>query len=539
MKKLVSLFICLAFAATAMAKPAYRGPITRTLEDGTEKVVYLHGDEHFHYMTDEAGEWLDETTLTPLSAEAKAAKVESGKKIAKILCARRAKEGVGDKPNPASHGIVILAEFQDAQFTKMPKDTADSMLNAVHFTRKYQYRTKENGVIKIVKVHSEGSVRKYFQDQSYGQYNPHFDVIGPVTLSQNTEYYGAPVKDSQGEVTNHDVRPREMVIEACEKAKAAGADFSQYDNNNDGLVDFVYVIYAGYGEADGGGENTIWPHQWDVSVKGKYIDGKKLGRYACGCELDYQIKVYDGIGTFCHEFSHVLGLPDFYITDYKSDHHTLSDWDVMDYGPYNNHGNTPAAYSAYERFYMGWLTPRLLDEPENVTLNPINKGNGSSLVITENNVLPTPSWQPIPNRFYLLETRELSGWDEYLPGAGMLITEVQYDYNKWRSNTVNNDASAMGVNILEATPNIGTFGNATDAYPAGATEWTALADHELTNISLDESTGAVRFLYRGGWAEGIEDIEAEGSVRKVLRDGKIVIIRNGVTYDLNGQTLDR
>ena len=149
---------------------------------------------------------------------------------------------------------------------------------------------RTDGVLKLITVKSEGSVRKYFQDQSYGAYNPHFDVFGPVTLSQNAEYYGAPDGNA------HDIRPREMIIEACEQAKAKGANFAQYDNDNDGLIDFVYVIYAGYGEADGGGENTIWPHQWDVSVKGKYIDGKKLGRYACGCELDH-IYVADGEGA--------------------------------------------------------------------------------------------------------------------------------------------------------------------------------------------------------------------------------------------------
>ncbi len=534
MKKLVSLFICLAFAATAMAKPAYRGPITRTLADGTEKVVYLHGDEHFHYMTDEAGEWLDETTMTPMSAEVKAKRLQAGEEAIKARRARKAKEGVGDEPNPAPRGLVILAEYQDTKFSKLDEALADTMLNGVNFTRSFTYRTKVDGVLKLITVKSEGSVRKYFQDQSYGAYNPHFDVFGPVTLSQNAEYYGAPDGNA------HDIRPREMIIEACEQAKAKGANFAQYDNDNDGLIDFVYVIYAGYGEADGGGENTIWPHQWDVSVKGKYIDGKKLGRYACGCELDHQFKVYDGIGTFCHEFSHVLGLPDFYETSSEpTQHHTLADWDVMDYGPYNNHGNTPPAYSAYERFYMGWLTPRLLNEPESVTLHSINKGNGSSLVIEENDVLPTPGWHPNPTHFYLLETRELSGWDEFLPGAGMLITEVRYDYASWKYNTVNNDSSAMRVNILEAVQNKGKFGKATDVYPAGATEWTALADHEVTNISLNSATGAVQFLYRGGWPEGIEDVEAEGGARKVLRDGKIYIIRNGVTYDLNGQTLDR
>lgn len=535
MKKLVSLFICLAIVATAMAKPAYRGPITRTLADGTEKVVYMHGDEHFHYMTDESGEWLDETTLMPMSAEMKAAKVESGKEIAKALRARKAKEGVGDKPNPAPRGLVILAQYQDTKFTKMPKDTADSMLNAVNYTRTYSYKTTVSGTLTTVTVTCEGSVRRYFQDQSYGQYNPQFDVIGPVTLSEKAEYYGA----NKDNVRGQDIRPREMIYEACKIAHdELGVDFSQYDNDKDNYVDFVYVIYAGYGEADGGGDNTIWPHQWSLNQFHYYFDGKYLGRYACGCELNYQTKVYDGIGTFCHEFSHVLGLPDFYETaSERKGHHTLADWDVMDYGPYNNDGNTPPAYSAYERFYMGWLTPTLLKDPAKVTLKQINADDGYSLVITEDDEHPTSGWNPNPSIFYLLEVRKKVGWDAFLPGQGMLITKVTYDQSKWKSNTVNNDPDAMGVDILEAKTNTGKLGSAADVYPQGAKQWTALENHEITEITRTKSTGVVTFLYRGGPVEGIEDIESKDGAIKVLRDGKIVIIRNGVTYDLNGQRL--
>lgn len=529
MKKLVSLFICLAFAATAMAKPAYRGPITRTLADGTEKVVYLHGDEHFHYMTDEAGEWLDETTMTPMSAEVKAKRLQAGEETIKARRARKAKEGVGDEPNPAPRGLVILAEYQDTKFTKLDEALADSMLNGANFTRNYSYKKSD----KTITIKSSGSARKYFQDQSYGKYNPHFDVFGPVTLSHEVAYYGAEDGDA------HDIRPREMIAEACQLAYEAGADFSLYDNDGDNTIDIVYVIYAGYGQADGGGANTIWPHQWDASNQGKVFNGKRLARYACGCELNYQTKVYDGIGTFCHEFSHVLGLPDFYITVNGVNHHTLVDWDIMDYGPYNNDGNTPPSYSAYERYYMGWLTPTLLTDPAKVSLKPINADNGYSLVINASDKLPTPGWQPSPNVFYMLETRKVEGWDEFIAGPGLMITKVMYSQTKWKNNTVNNDPNAMGVDILEAVANTGKLGRPTDLFPAGATEWTALEDHEITNITRAKISGAVTFLYRGGPTEGIEDVEAEGGARKVLRDGKIYIIRNGVTYDLNGQTLDR
>lgn len=535
MKKFISLMSCLVLAGTVMAKPAYRGPIVQIAEDGTEKTVYLHGDESFSYMTDEAGEWLDETTLQPMTASQKQFR------MAEQVKARRAPKTTeatkaGGKPNLAPHGLVILVNFQDQEFVT-PADTIDSLLTGYNFSRKYSYKKKSGSQTITVNVKSKGSARQYFYDQSYGSYNPTFDVIGPVTINHDFAYYGEPVKDAQGNITEHDKNPREMIREACLKADEAGVDFSQYDNDGDGYVDFVYVIYAGYGEADGGGVNTVWPHQWSLAPLAVKIDGKTLGRYACGCEMNNISKVFDGIGTFCHEFSHVLGLPDLYVTvNMDNPPHTLGSWSIMDYGPYNNDGNTPPAYSAYERFYMGWLTPRLLVDQEKVTLHNINNGTGESLLISEEDQMPSVGWNPTPKVFYMLEARVQKGWDEFLAGEGMLITKIQYDSKKWQQNTVNNDPDNMGVDILEAKANYSKTAAASDAFPAGATQWTALEGHEVMNISRNMRTGAVIFYYRGD-PQGIEDIEDGKAAQKILRDGKVVIIRGGVEYDLNGQQL--
>ena len=527
MKKFISLMSCLVLAGMVMAKPAYPGPIVQIAEDGTEKTVYLHGDEHFSYMTDEDGVWLDEMTLKPMTKEQKEFRMARQHKARR---APQATEGTkaGGKPNLAPRGLVILVSFQDKVF-KIHKDTVDSMLNGANFTRSYKKGS--------TKVTAKGSVRKYFQDQSFKQYNPEFDVVGPVTVSQDYKYYGEPVTE-HGQVVSHDKNPKEMIKEACLLADAAGVDFTLYDNDNDGKVDFVYVIYAGYGEADGGGVNTVWPHQWSLDGMGVACDGKIISRYACGCEVNHQSNVYDGIGTFCHEFSHVLGLPDFYVTVEMDDPpHTLGSWSIMDAGPYNNDGNTPPAYSAYERFYMGWLTPRLLTDPENVTLKSINKGSGSSLLISSTNKLPSSGWNPTPKVFYTLETRKKEGWDQYLPGEGLLITKISYSQNTWQANTVNNDPNKMGVDILEAKANTGSKAAATDAYPAGATEWTGLVNHEVTEIQYNKLLGTVTFLYRGGTPQGIEDVEDGKAAQKILRDGKVIIIRGGVEYDLNGKKL--
>lgn len=531
MRKIALAAMFCAVGTIAMAKPAYRGPITRTAEDGTEKTVFLHGNEDFHYMTDANGAWLDEATLQPMSEARKSQRL----KAKSVRRAPQAAQGVGDEPNIAPRGLLILVNFLDKEFTT-PKDTMDSMLNGENYTRNYSY--KYGGY--TYDIHSEGSVRKYFEDQSFGAYSPVFDVVGPVTMSRNMKYYGS--NDSGG----NDKHPEEMIIEACDSAHALyGVDFTQYDNDNDGFVDFVYVIYAGYGEADGAPSTTIWPHQWNLYDYGGIehrIDGKILNRYACGNELSYFSNIYDGIGTICHEFSHVLGLPDLYSTDQSSTHKTMGAWDVMDYGPYNNDGNTPPSYSAYERFYMGWITPRVLNEPENVTLHPLNESQ-EALLLCDGNKHNLVGWNPNPATFYLLEVRRLSGWDEYLPGQGMLLTKIQFSYNKWSNNIVNNNANSQGVDLIESdgkSTGSGTssLGKAGDAFPNGKKYWFGYDDHEIENITR-KANGVITFQYRGGAAEGIEDVPSDQvQSTKVIRDGQILIIRDGKTYNLLGTPID-
>ena len=540
MKRIYSLLWVVMTAAAVMAVPARQGGYLRTAADGTEKMVYLHGNEHFHYMTDEAGRWLDERTLLPLTEKEKGERLKV-KGERELRRAAQQTAGIGDKPNIAPRGLLIMVNFQDKAFVT-PRDTVDSMMNGANFTRHYKYSYIYNGKTYKGTVNSSGSARKYFQDQSYGQYNPVFDVVGPYTVSGNYAKYGA--NNNSGSDSNVGA----LIKEACLLADADGADFTLYDNDKNGEVDFVYVLYAWEGEADGGNENTIWPHNWQLNYWGLSctVDGKKINNYACSNEMDHNSGVYTGIGTFVHEFGHVLGLPDLYATN-SATHKTCGKWDIMDYGPYSGEGNTPPAYSAYERFYMGWLTPRMLSKAENVTLYPINEDGGSSLLISTGSTHNLSGWNPDPTTFYLLETRTLDGWDEFLPGPGLLITKVTFNKYNWAYNQVNNTAGSLGIDILEAdgkAPSYvkgsdnGYHGKTTDAYPAGATQWTAYADHEITDITRDATTGAVSFKYRGGVATLIEDIESsemKDNRRKVLRDGQIYILReDGKVYNILG-----
>jgi M6 family metalloprotease-like protein len=489
-----------AISIIASAVPARRTGKTATQADGSEIMVYQHGDEHFHWQTNEKGEWIELKhdgfyhVVEALSHE----QIEARR----ALSIRRAQ--YAEYPlNVAPRGLVLLVNFADVAF-ETEKAEMDSMLVGENYTRTYSYTYRG----KTYNINSQGSARQYFQDASNGQYNPQFDVVGPVTVSKSMSYYGK--NDSYGS----DMYPDKMVSEACKLADTVfNVDFTQYDNNNDGEVDFVFVIYAGYGEADGGASTTIWPHSWQLSAAGTRceVDGKTVDLYACGNELDYYSKMHTGIGTFCHEFSHVLGLPDLYVTNTAS-HTTMNEWDIMDYGPYNNEGNTPPTFSAYERFFMGWLQPRLIIDAENVELKELQENNEALLISStdQHNLIGN---DPDPTTFYLVENRQQKGWDEHLPGHGMMLTKIQYNYNRWYQNSVNNTSSKMGVDLVEANGKASNSGKATDLFPAGATTYTKITDHAIE--AIEEVDGVIKFKYKGGVENpdtAIEDIEKTADI---------------------------
>ena len=498
-------------ATLLWAKPARRGALVVTQEDGSEMVVYQHGDERFHWTTNEAGEWIEQDAngkwqrVPALSEEQIQARREASK-FALAAQAQRRKPSATQtavETNIAEHGLVILVNFSDQAF-KATQAEMDSMHNGYNYSRDYSY--EYNRVTHD--IHTEGSARQYFYDASFGQYNPKFDVVGPVTVSQKYSYYGS------NDYNGNDKHAEQMVYEACLLVDSLypEIDFSTYDNNGDGEVDYVYVVYAGYGEADGGSKNTIWPHSYWITYGGYNltIDGVKIDKYACGNEVSATSRQHDGIGTFVHEFGHVLGLPDLYGTTSSATHRTLGDWDVMDYGTYNNDGNNPPTYSAYERFFFGWLTPTLITDTALLTLHDLYSTN-EAFLISPNDRHNLIGNDPDTTVFYLIENRQPNIWDDYLEGHGMMLTKVQYDYDKWYYNRVNNTKSKLGVDIIEAKANSLPGTNLpTDLFPAGATEYTKINGHPIYNIQQTED-GDIRFAYLSPDAvEGIEEIEMSG-----------------------------
>ena len=398
----------------AAAVPAKRG-IWRAirLADGTEVRAQLCGDEnlHFfmddkgnHYVADAGGQTFQRTTEAQLR-QRMAARGKSARK------APRQRIG-GIDPNifqGTQRGLVILVEFQDVKFQNANnRDYYNRIINEVGFSDSNGFR---------------GSVKDYFRAQSYDQFTLDFDVMGPVTMPNGYAYYGA--NDDRGD----DLRPGEMTALACQ-AVASEVNFADYDWDGDGVVDQVYVIYAGQGEANATDANTIWPHSWTLA-ESDYghqltIGGVVIDSYACSNEIDSNNKI-EGIGTICHEFSHCMGFPDTYDLLY-SGNYGMGNWDLMCSGSYAGGSFCPVGYTSYQRMICGWNNPvELLGDTLVSDMAPITAGGQTFIIYNKGN----------RDEYYLLENRAKSGWDEFLPGEGMLVLHVDYDSTLWAFNVVN------------------------------------------------------------------------------------------------------
>jgi M6 family metalloprotease-like protein len=377
--------------------------------------------------------------------------------------------------------LIILVNFSDKSFvTNTPKTAFTDLLNKKGYS--------SNG--------GTGSARDYFIESSFGQFSPQFDVVGPFNLPQSLDYYGS--NDTNG----YDQNPQQMILDACAAADAYGVDFKTYDSDNNNIVDNVFVYYAGYNEAEGASTNTIWPHRWSLANYKTKFDDKIIFDYACTSELrGTSGSNMCGIGTFSHEFGHVLGMVDYYHT--AQNKKTLEDWSIMDGGAYLNLGRTPPSYSAYDRFYLGWLKPKEIIWPQNISLESIILSN-NAVLISQNSNHNLNGSNPIASEFFIIENRKKIGFDSFLPNEGMLIWHIDYNSNAWDNNSPNNytgtsqtSNSHMRVYLHSPINNLTTPGNAFTTGTFTPKLWNGTdLNKPITSISI--TNGLVNFKFMGG-----------------------------------------
>ena len=455
-------FFALAAALLAPARShavtAFPWPVTVTQPDGTEVTLQRHGDEFFHWTTTSDGYDVVQGSggyyyFSQMASDGRqtatkyVARNASGRDAAvKAYLATRTRNAVASQagalaaaarlqarqlnPNALSDEylrsrfragaqgltrdagprptkfLVILAQYSDIKFASPATAVSDfgSLLNQSGYS--------VNGAV--------GSVKDYFTDNSGGTFSPQFDVVGPYTLTQPRAYYGANTG-----ADNHDTNPRQMITDACAAAQAAGVNFMQYVDSPGNIIASVFVVYAGGNEADySGPAESVWPHQSYFATNTQF-GGANMNAYACVSELaNYGTKGYPllkmtPIGTFCHEYGHTLGLPDFYDTDYEENGQSvgLGSFSIMSAGNYNGptsaSGTVPAAYTSVERDLLGW---NVLSEftAGSVTLQPV-QNNRSYVAYTAYS----------PYEYFVFENRQQTyKWDGYIGASGLLVYHI-------------------------------------------------------------------------------------------------------------------
>lgn len=464
MKRFSLFLLALSLTTLVSARPVRQEWRTVTQSDGTSLRVMLCGDEHFHFYKTEdnvklvrmdngdfhyastVGFALTSTGVLAHEAERRtvserqcAAAQGDLSQLRQSAMHRRnagrraslqgrtlAKKSLND--GKAKRGLVIMVKFTDKDFSMDDaKQVWGDILNKEGYSD----------------YNANGSVHDYFLEQSNGAFNLSFDLVGPVSMPKSHYYYGK--NSSDGDL---DINAGELVAEAC-KAVVDQVDFSDYDWDGDGYVDQVFILYAGCGEAVNGADTRLlWPHEYQLSAYTAYRNGLKLDgvivdTYAIGSELEgLEKSSYNpltGLGTFCHEFSHCMGLPDVYDTGYSNGLDMLESYDLLSYGWDNGEGFCPPNYTAYERKACGWQIPIELTDPVSITDMKSLSDKGETYQIT--NECDDAS----VDEYFLIENRQQTGWDRDIPGKGVMISRINYDEKKWYYNEVNNNRNDLGI----------------------------------------------------------------------------------------------
>lgn len=430
--------------------------------------------------------------------------------------------------------LVVLVSFGDLLFNEGSNETA--------LLQKWDKIFNQEGYNEGNYV---GSVRDYFTAQSYGKFRLAFDLLYVHLDAEHKKYRS----------DDYDENSQYLVDDIMAELLKRDIDWSQYDWNGDKFVNQLLIVFAGYGQNDGGDTNTIWAHQWWLSEHLDLEDPTgKTYREAdsflyngveytvdCYCAVAEKGKSKATFGTICHEYTHCFGMPDFYFGNATY----VASWDLMDNGNYNGGGYCPAGYSAHERWLMGWLTPTELRDAATVTRMEALGDSPQAYMVRNSGYA---------DEFYFIENRQQSGWDEKLPGSGILVFHIDYVPAIWAGTeeppnhpsykdpqTGKSYAATSRYVIFHANDNSSaSYGYAYWAYPylnndeltdessPVASLWhpnfegTYLMSKPLTN--MDVENGLASFDFMGGTA-GVEALSAEPSAAAAR------------IYDLSGRQL--
>ena len=519
-RKIFSLSAALLLAISSHAIPAKQGMFrTIRLADGTEKKVELVGDEYCRYWRSSDGKAFVLSTsgvaseITDRQTLDRTASTMRSK--ANALRATRAASAESGKFTGKKRGLIILVEFTGTdKVAEKTFSTADAQTYYDRVANEVGFRDDAVGF--------KSSLYDYFLAQSDGQFEFNFDVAGPFKLPNTYKTYG----QNDGGYGTNEANVGKLIYDACRYADKKGdVDFTKYDWDGDGIVDQVFVLYAGQGENTNPDDiDLVWPQEGTLGSLGMSqepfeMDGVTIKNFACSCELGEGGKI-DGIGTMCHEFSHCLGLPDMYdkggfgATELFYGTYV---WDLMNMGNYLDNGFQPAGFTAYERWYCGWKNLTELNASTEITnMKALSEGGEAYIIYNEGH----------KDEYYILENRQKTGCDGGLYSSGLLISHVNYSKEAWSGNNVNTNKERFSVIAADNSKQRTEDDVRGDLYPFNgnnALTATSIPAATVENANIDGSMfmkkditeitqntdGTISFRFTNHLSTGIDNISAD------------------------------
>lgn len=545
------------FRVPVHAVPAFPGVLTYTQPDGTVVKYRLKGDEHRHWMESTEGYLLEKAANGYIvyaekkdgALKASAMKYTGNDNVAKAgmrLLTRAdmpvVSRTVGDPSLSVGQSfpltgkrklLMLLVNFADTK-TTIPAENFDRMMNAEGY----------NGT---------GSFRDFYLENSYGQLDIETTVVGWIQLPSNKAMY--------------DTEDMTQLISDAIAAVGNSVDFSQFDNDGDGILDGLSIIHQGTGQEVTGSYSDIWSHSAEL-LADVYAGDKRVRTYTIQPELlGYPTPTQMAtVGVFCHEFGHNLGAPDFYDSDYEGSGGSFNGtgvWDLMAEGIWNEDlqpGDTPSHINMWQKMQFGWVKPEYLTESRTVTGIPAASDEPAGYIAETTR----------EGDYFVIEHRARRKFDRLLPGDGIVIYHVDENRlkQKLNMNTINADyaqsvytvcASATGdpgmspesygdINSAGATfpgeNNVTVFSDAT--LPSTHSNDGKYAYFSLQNIQADATSASFTFVKeetpqtvrnftasaRRGVVTLTWDAPEEGTVEKyrVFRDNTIIEETTALQY---------
>jgi M6 family metalloprotease-like protein len=372
---------------------------------------------------------------------------------------------------PDTNVLIVMVQFTDVTFS-YPNSSLDSVMFGDGAT-------------------GPGNLADYFWRVSDGLLGLNGTVVGPVTASHSKSYYDTFDGNYGG--------ARLLVTEAVALADPL-VDYSAFDNDGNGRVDDLIVVYAGGGAHDGcyteTTQHNLWPHSGSLTSPASTSDGVTVSPHILNSGVTYGLNDHvcdevQTIGLIVHEFGHALGLRDLYDTGTtNTSEGGVGNWSSMasQYLGGTNLADSPAFYDPYSRSYLGWLTPT-----DHTATNASVSLPRSETSATALRLLANPNGVEVggTGEYFLVENRGQTDFDLHLPGCGVLIWHVDETRttNQVEGYRLVQLLQADGLGELDAVPRSNDRGDAGDPYP-GSTVNRLFSDSTTPNAHLNSGAAS-------------------------------------------------